>query len=103
MKCLLTIVTSLFLVAQPALASKSGDLLSCGIVEVVEASNGIVAYLNRNPNAADTVSGVAIYWLGYPDYSFYLDVTNSALHCLKDRGVVTSVNFGAQVLWKKAR
>ena len=63
----------------------------------------IVAYLNRNPSASDSVAGVASWWLGPDWHATPLHEVKAALEQLVLAGVMKKVEApGGETLYSKS-
>lgn len=86
------------------LGASSAQALNCGSEPVPAVSRSIVQYLALHLGAADTLEGVHSFWIDWPPYGQEsIAVTETALYCLKDQGVVEAVRAGRYFLWRGAR
>lgn len=63
----------------------------------------ITRMVQINPGAADTLEGVHLYWIRWPDYPESIQMTEVALSCLENQGVMEQVRFANRTLWRRAR
>ncbi|MFV8259132.1 hypothetical protein ACNQKP_15095 [Bdellovibrio bacteriovorus] len=63
----------------------------------------ITRMVQINPNAADTLEGVHLYWIRWQDYPEAIQVTELALSCLESQGVMEQFHVANRVLWRRAR
>jgi hypothetical protein len=68
--------------------------------QVFAATASIRRYLQERPDAADTASGIAQWWIHHP---VTLECVEAALHRLMDCGEVESVKLGRQTIWRVIR
>ena len=71
---------------------------------VTETATAIERYLGSRPQAAETVEGIARWWLARQRYDDAVDVIERALDLLVQRGVVERLALsGGQTLYRKVR
>jgi len=64
------------------------------------ASELVLAHLQRYPQAADTIHGIALWWLGPSSGSIPLDALALALERLANKGVMANRNLpSGEMLW----
>ncbi|MGE9744228.1 hypothetical protein [Bdellovibrio bacteriovorus] len=63
----------------------------------------ITQTLQRNPQAADTLEGVHMYWIRWEGQPESIQITEVALQCLESQGVVERIKLVNHVLWRRAR
>lgn len=56
-----------------------------------------------NPEAADTLEGIHLYWIAWESYPEAIEVTQAALACLESQGVMEQFRIANRVLWRRAR
>ncbi|MBI3897245.1 MAG: hypothetical protein HY308_02995 [Gammaproteobacteria bacterium] len=70
---------------------------------VVEAAEVIQRYLDVRPNAAETVEGVAKWWLARQRYNESIELTQQALDYLEANGQVVKFQLaGGRVMYRRA-
>ena len=63
----------------------------------------IQRYLATRPEAADTLEGIHLWWIDWPQSPEALEVTQAALVHLQSQGIMTSVHIGKRQLWRMAQ
>lgn len=63
------------------------------------AMQAIVLYLHQNPQSADTLEGVHLWWIRWPNIQESVLVTAEALHRLQTAKQVESRTIGKRELW----
>jgi hypothetical protein len=61
-----------------------------------ELCDAIVGYLTRHPEAADTVDGIAAWWVPMQRIEAQVAQVTRAVETLVERGVLESVHVGPQ-------
>lgn len=70
--------------------------------QVLAAADAISRYLNKRPNASETVDGVAKWWLMRQRFDDSMDLVQKALDYLEAQGDVTKVPIqGGRVIYRK--
>jgi Fe2+ or Zn2+ uptake regulation protein len=70
---------------------------------VIETAAAIERYLASRPQAAETVEGIAHWWLVRQRYDDSVDMVQRALDLLVERGVVERLALsGGQPMYRKA-
>lgn len=73
-------------------------------MQISEAATVIERYLNARPQAAETVEGIARWWLVRQRYDDSVDLVRHALDLLVRRGVVERLALsGGQPMYRKAQ
>ena len=71
--------------------------------DVVEAADAIQRYLFVRPNAAETVDGVAEWWLARQRREDAVELARQALQYLEERGKVVRFHLaGGKVMFRRA-
>ncbi|MFQ5963191.1 MAG: hypothetical protein ACE5KZ_02795 [Candidatus Scalinduaceae bacterium] len=60
-----------------------------------EVSKKILNYLRRNPDAGDTLEGIAEWWLCCENIEASVDEVSSALQSLIKKGIVSKTEIGS--------
>lgn len=82
----------------PALAMSDSSTAIDSQIEF--AMSSIVAFLEFNPKAADTVEGVHSFWIQWPEPIPPIAITAAALSLLKIQGIVEIKEIGKQSIWR---
>ncbi|MBT8339634.1 MAG: hypothetical protein HKP58_09435 [Desulfatitalea sp.] len=70
-------------------------------LDVVDIAESIKHYLGKRPDAADTLEGVANWWLLRQRYEIAMDIVQEALDVLIKQGVVTTITpHGSEIIYK---
>jgi len=79
-------------------------MLPCGNEENVRLAEEIMRYLDGQPHAADTIDGVANWWIKHQRLVESSERIECVLNYLIDRGLVEKVvNVNGTVIYRKAR
>lgn len=65
------------------------------------AANAIREYLRQRPESADTLEGVHLWWIRWPEMQESPVVTETALERLEALGEVERVRIGGRMLWRR--
>lgn len=67
------------------------------------AMQAIVLHLRQHPQSADTLEGVHLWWVHWPDIQESILVTAEALYRLRAAQQVESRTIGERELWRLPR
>jgi len=70
---------------------------------VIHTATLIQRYIASRPQAADTLEGIHLWWIDWPQSPEALSVTLAALEHLAAAGVMERVRIGERELWRVAR
>jgi Fe2+ or Zn2+ uptake regulation protein len=69
---------------------------------VIDVAKEILRYLEKHPHAADTIQGIAEWWLSRQRVQYSVKTVQKALDYLKLQGDIASVKGGnGEVLYKR--
>ncbi|MCX6142468.1 MAG: hypothetical protein NTZ35_04540 [Ignavibacteriales bacterium] len=71
--------------------SRSGEGSAMAPPTKNEIAAGILTYLKQHPTAADTVEGIAKWWLLQPTLGQRVNTVEEVLHELEERSLVESI------------
>ncbi|WP_374033179.1 hypothetical protein ACES2I_10075 [Bdellovibrio bacteriovorus] len=77
--------------------------LDCSNSAVRFPMSEIARKVQTNPEAADTLEGIHLFWIAWESYPESIELTRTALACLESQGVVEQFHIGNRVLWRGAR
>ncbi|MFD0726567.1 hypothetical protein [Lysobacter brunescens] len=72
-----------------------------GLIEF--AKDAIRRFLERRPEAADTLEGIHHWWIDWPGHAESQVVTEVALEQLHAEGLIEPLRIGNNVLWRRRR
>lgn len=76
---------------------------ACEQDKVISAADRIRRYLETRPNAAETVEGVAKWWLARQRYADSVELAQQALDYLENKGKVVRFRLaGGKVMYRRA-
>lgn len=64
------------------------------------AKSAILEHLTRNPQSADTLEGIHLWWIVWPDIQESVFVTAEALRQLQDENCIEMRTIGGRELWR---
>ena len=69
---------------------------------LARVAEAIRRYLDERPHAADTVEGIAQWWVPHEGADIPPDWVETTLQRLEAEGVVRPVRAGGRVIWRRA-
>lgn len=75
---------------------------SIGSTNVSNVASEIVRYLENRPNAAETVDGIAMWWLARQRFEDSKETVQLALEYLVNQGMLCKQIFGGKEIYRKS-
>ena len=69
-------------------------------VKPKKISESVYRYLQRHPEAGDTLEGITRWWLEFERSEQYVDEVSAAIESMLQKGVVKKVKCGIRYLYK---
>ena len=70
--------------------------------KILAVADEIRRYLEKRPNAAETIDGLAQWWLARQRYEDSKELVQAALEFLVSSGLVVCQNSGGRSIYRKA-
>lgn len=67
------------------------------------AMNAIILHLNKNPLSADTLEGIHLWWIPWPDTEESIFITAEALNRLQEAKLVETRIIAEREIWRRPR
>jgi hypothetical protein len=67
------------------------------------AIDAITSYLTLHPGAADTIEGIHLWWIRWPNIPESILVTAAALEKLEQTGLIEHQSVGNRKIWRLPR